>query len=785
VGIGDPEEVTVARTVDLPIEGMTCGACAARIERGLSRLDGVASASVNLAAERATVTYDPAVTGPPAFAGKVAALGYAVGRAPETADPAGGLRRRLVAAAALTAPVLALSMVPALQYPGWEWLAAVLATPVVLWAGAGFHRAALAGLRHRTATMDTLVSLGTLAAWGWSMAALVAGDAGEAGAGMAGGGGGGTYVYFEVAAILVVLILFGRWLEARARHRSGQALRRLAELDAGTASVLRDGTEVAVPVDQVAVGDRFVVRPGEQLATDGVVEAGRSSIDRSLLTGESVPVAAGPGDEVTGATVNLEGRLVVRATRVGADTALARIVRLVEAAQGSKAPVQRLADRVAGVFVPVVLAVAALTLAGWLAAGRPAGEAVSAAVAVLIVACPCSLGLATPTAVMVGTGRGAQLGILIRAAEVLERAGKVTCVALDKTGTMTTGRMALVGVAAADGVDPDELLCLAASLEDGSEHPVGRAVAEGARERGLRRSPAETFTSLPGRGVSGRVGGRELLVGSAGLLAERGWTVPAGVAAAVDAARAAGHIAVVAGWDGRATGLLAVADQVKPGGRRAVERLAGLGLETVLLTGDHEATARTVAAELGTDEVAAGLLPAGKVAEVRRRQRAGQVVAMVGDGVNDAPALAQADVGVALAGGTDVAVEAGDLTLVGGDPNGVADAVALSRETYATIKQNLFWAFAYNVAAIPLAATGRLHPMVAAAAMSLSSVFVVACSLQLRAFSPARPAATRLRRLALAALAVVALVAALALSPRLPDPVAAPPAPTTVHLERP
>jgi Cu+-exporting ATPase len=774
--------VAVARTVDLPIEGMTCGACAARIERGLSRLDGVASASVNLAAERATVTYDPAVTGPSAFAGRVAALGYAVGRAPETADPATALRRRLVAAVTLTAPVLALSMVPALQYPGWEWLAAVLATPVVLWAGAGFHRAALAGLRHRTATMDTLVSLGTLAAWGWSVAALAAGGAGEAGAGM----DGGTYVYFEVAAIIVVLILFGRWLEARARHRSGQALRRLAELGAGTASVLRDGTEVAVPVDQVAVGDRFVVRPGEQLATDGVVEAGRSSIDRSLLTGESVPVAAGPGDEVTGATVNLEGRLVVRATRVGADTALARIVRLVEAAQGSKAPVQRLADRVAGVFVPVVLAVAALTLAGWLAAGRPAGEAVSAAVAVLIVACPCSLGLATPTAVMVGTGRGAQLGILIRGAEVLERAGKVTCVALDKTGTMTTGRMALVGVAAADGVDPDELLCLAASLEDGSEHPVGRAVAEAARVRGLRRSPAESFTSLPGRGVAGRVGGRELLVGSAGLLAERGWTVPAEVAAAADAARAAGQIAVVAGWDGRATGLLAVADQVKPGGRRAVARLAGLGLETVMLTGDHAATARTVAAELGTDEVVAGLLPAGKVAELRRRQQAGQVVAMVGDGVNDAPALAQADVGVALAGGTDVAVEAGDLTLVGGDPNGVADAVALSRETYATIKQNLFWAFAYNVAAVPLAATGRLHPMVAAAAMSLSSVFVVACSLQLRSFSPARPAATRLRRLALAALAVVALAAALALSPRLPGGAATTPAAsTTVRLERP
>ena len=539
--------MAVARTVDLPIEGMTCGACAARIERGLGRLDGVASASVNLAAERATVTYDPAVTGPPAFADKVAALGYAVGRdaADPAADPAGDLRRRLVAAAALTAPVLALSMLPALQYPGWQWLAAVLASPVVLWAGAGFHRAALAGLRHRTATMDTLVSLGTLAAWGWSTAALLAGDAGAAGAGM----DGRSYVYFEVAAIIVVLILFGRWLEARARHRSGQALRRLAELGTGTASVLRDGAEVAVPVERLAAGDRFVVRPGERLATDGVVEAGRSWIDRSLLTGESVPVAAGPGDEVAGATVNLEGRLVVRATRVGADTALARIVRLVEAAQGSKAPVQRLTDRVAGVFVPVVLAVAALTLAGWQPAGRPATEAVSAAVAVLIVACPCSLGLATPTAVMVGTGR----------------------------------------------------------------------------------APSSASSSAGPRCWSGPAGSPPWP--SAALLAERGWTVPAEVAAAADAARAAGQIAVVAGWDGRAAGLLAVADQVKPGARRAVERLAALGLETVLLTGDHQATAGTVAAELGTGEVAAELLPADKVAEVGRRQRAGQVVAMVGDAV--------------------------------------------------------------------------------------------------------------------------------------------------------
>jgi Cu+-exporting ATPase len=750
--------VGVARA-ELPIEGMTCASCASRIERGLAGLPGVTSASVNLATERATVRYDPAVTGPPAFGEQVTALGYAVGAGdpgPPGAEGAASaaLRGRLLAAVALTVPVAAVSMVPALRFPGWAWAVAALATPVVLWAGAGFHRAALAGLRHRTATMDTLVSLGTLAAWGWSVAALPSHGAGAA----------GPALYFEVAAVIVVLILLGRWLEARARGRSGQALRRLAELGAGTARVLRDGAEVAVPVEALAVGDRFVVRPGERLATDGTVEQGRSSVDRSLLTGESAPLEVGPGDEVAGATVNLQGRLVVRATRVGADTALAQTVRLVEQAQGSKAPVQRLADRVAGVFVPVVLAVAALTLAGWLATGHAAGQAVSAAVAVLIVACPCSLGLATPTAVMAGIGRGAQLGILIRGAEVLERAGRVTTVVLDKTGTLTEGRMALVGVTAADGVDPDRLLALAASLEDASEHPLAAAVADGARARGLRLSPASDFANLPGRGVTGTVDGHALLVGGPGLLAERGWAVPGELAGAVDAARAAGASAVVAGWDGRARGVLAVADRVRPGSRRAVERLRALGLETALLTGDHQATARTVAAELGVDQVAAELLPGDKLAEVRRRQRAGQVVAMVGDGVNDAPALAQADLGVAVGGGTGVAVEAGDLTLVGGEPGGVADAIALSRETYATIKQNLFWAFAYNVAAIPLAAAGRLQPMVAAAAMSLSSVVVVGCSLQLRAFSPARPGRVRRRRLALAVAAVAALAAAVALS---------------------
>ena len=752
-----PARAGTAR-IELPIEGMTCGACAARIERGLSRLPGVEEASVNLAAERASVVYDPARTGPEAFKEKVAALGYRVADPAPAAAPArdeatAAARRRMLAAAALALPVVALSMLPPLQFPGWPWLAAAAATPVVLWTGRGFHLAAWRNLRHRTATMDTLVSLGTLAAWGWSVAVLVL--------------GAGGHTYFEVAVAIVALVLVGRFFEARSRGRSSQALRRLLELGAKQARVLRDGREVTVPAAALRPGDRFVVRPGEKVATDGRVVEGRSSIDRSLLTGESMPVEVGPGDEVAGATVNVQGRLVVEATRVGSETVLAQIVRLVEEAQAGKAPVQRLADRVSGVFVPAVLALAAVTLVGWLAAGEPAGEAVRAAVAVLIIACPCALGLATPTAVMVGTGRGAELGIVIRGGEVLERTRRVTTAVLDKTGTLTEGRMRLAAVHAAGGTDPEELLRLAGAVEDASEHPAALAIAEAARKQGPL--PAlEAFTSLAGAGVTGRVAGREVMVGRPELLAEQGWVVPAELEAAVAAERAAGRTVVLAGWDGAARGALAVADALKPGAREAVARLRALGLRTVLLTGDHPAAAEQVAAAVGVDRVVAGVLPGGKVEEVRRLQAAGEVVAMVGDGVNDAPALAQADLGVALGGGTDVAVEASDLTLVGGDPGRVADAIRLARETLATIKQNLFWAFAYNVAALPLAALGRLDPIVAAAAMSFSSVFVVSTSLQLRAFSPERPGAVRARRLALAALAVAALAAGLALSARLP-----------------
>ena len=665
---------------------MTCAACVSRVERKLNRLESV-DAAVNLATESARVRYDADRVALDDLVAAVRSAGYDAAPAQGTRARPAERPTRLIVAAVLSAP-LVLLMLPPLRFDGWEWLAFALATPVVLWAGWPFHRAAALNARHRAATMDTLVSIGTLAAWGWSVVALVL-DAGE--------------TYFEVGAVITTLILLGRTLESSARRRSGAAVRALLELGAKEAHVLRDGVETLVPVEALVVGDRFVVRPGEKVATDGVVEDGESAVDRSMLTGESLPVDVRRGSEVAGATVNTYGRLVVRATRVGSETALARIARLVAEAQAGKADVQRLADRVSAVFVPVVLVLALATLAGWLVATGDAADAFTAAVAVLIIACPCALGLATPTALMVGTGRGAQLGILIKGPEALERTRRITTVVLDKTGTVTEGRLRLV-----EGLRPD-VLRLAGAVEAASEHPVAQAVVRAARERFASLPAVSGFRNVPGEGVVGVVEGRRIEIGRDGV--------------AVDGVHA---------------GSIVVEDVVKPTSREAVAELRALGLTPVLLTGDDEATARRVADEVGVDQVVAGVLPDRKAAEVERLQAGGEVVAMVGDGINDAPALAQSDLGLALGTGTDVAIEAGDVTLVSGDLRAAADAIRLARRTLRTIKANLFWAFAYNVAAIPLAVAGLLSPIVAAAAMAFSSLFVVTNSLRLRRFRSTR-----------------------------------------------
>ena len=710
---------------ELCIEGMTCASCAVRIEKKLNKLEGV-EATVNYATDAAEVSYDPARVTFQDLIGAVEASGYRVALRDEhaTGDPALSLRFSLLLAATLTVPVTAIAMIPPFQFGGWEWVAFALATPVVFVSGLRFHRAALVNARHATATMDTLISIGTLAAWGWSLVALVAVEDG--------------HTYFEVASVITTLILLGRFFEVRARRRSGAAIRALLELGAKEARVLRDGREVVVPFDELAVGDRFVVRPGEKIATDGVVDEGFAAVDQSMLTGEPVPVDVGPGAEVAGATINTSGRLLVRATKVGDETALAQIARLVAEAQAGKAPIQRLADRVSAVFVPVVMGISLATLLGWLLVSGDPAAAFTAAVAVLIIACPCALGLATPTALMVGTGRGAQLGILIKGPETLEQTRRVTTIVLDKTGTVTEGRVSVTDVIPAPGVEAPEILRLAGAAEDASEHPIARAIAQRAREDLGQLALTESFTNRAGLGIEAVVDGHAVLVGRPSYLADWGLELPEGLVTARAEVEREGNTVVAVAWDGEVRGLLAFADQIKPTSAEAVAELRSLGLTPVLLTGDNEATGRVIAAQVGIERVLPNVLPHEKEAEIRRLQEAGEVVAMVGDGVNDAPALAQADLGLAIGTGTDVAIEASDLTLVSGDLRAAADAIRLSRRVLGTIKGNLFWAFAYNVAAIPLAVVGLLNPIIAAAAMAVSSLFVVSNSLRLRRFSSRR-----------------------------------------------
>jgi len=744
--------------LELEISGMTCSSCANRIEKKLNKLEGV-TATVNYATEKAKVTFTDAVS-PEDLVATVEATGYAAtipappagpdetqteGEAAGPHDEAGQWWQRLVVSAVLTVPVVAMAMIPWLQFDNWQWLSLTLAAPVVVWGALPFHRAAWANARHGAATMDTLISVGVSAAFLWSVWALFFTEAGMPGMKMEftllpnAEEGGAAEIYLEVATAVTVFIILGRYLEARAKKSSGAALRALLDMGAKDVAVLRDGVEVRVPVAQLNVGDSFVVRPGEKIATDGVVESGTSAVDASMLTGESVPVEVGPGDSVVGATVNAGGRIVVRATRVGADTQLAQMARLVEEAQTGKAEVQRLADRVSGIFVPIVIAISLVTLAVWLLTGSAATASFSAAVAVLIIACPCALGLATPTALLVGTGRGAQLGILIKGPQILESTRIVDTIVLDKTGTVTTGRMSVDSVHTAEGEARDEVLRVAGALEDASEHPIAQAVADYAREQVGLLPTVEGFTNHGGQGVSGVVEGHAVVVGRASWLrVEWAMRAPEQLSAKAADAEAEGRTPVWVGWDGQVRAVVVVSDTVKESSAEAIEQLRHLGLRPVLLTGDNERAARAVAAQVGVDEadVIAEVLPADKVDVVKRLQSEGAVVAMVGDGVNDAAALAQADLGLAMGTGTDVAIEASDLTLVRGDLKAAPDAIRLARATLRTIKGNLFWAFAYNVAAIPLAALGFLNPLIAGAAMAFSSVFVVTNSLRLRRFSP-------------------------------------------------